>query len=119
MLLFGIFGTVVGNQIGSWVGRFGGCLFVLRWGKFMPSSRQSAWGVPKRSSPGTVAVPSSWPGSSTRHSDALGKATVPAVGASGSRLGLRTRTRCAKIETGAEKEKQRWVFWGEGGSRSS
>src|SRR3712207_1695077 len=33
-LLFGILGTVVGNQIGYWVGRFGGRPFVLRWGRY-------------------------------------------------------------------------------------
>jgi membrane protein DedA with SNARE-associated domain len=33
-LLFGILGAVVGDQIGYWVGRFGGRPFVLRWGKY-------------------------------------------------------------------------------------
>ncbi len=33
-LLFGILGTVVGNQIGYWVGRYGGRPFVLRWGRY-------------------------------------------------------------------------------------
>ena len=33
-LFFGILGTVVGNQIGYWVGRFGGRPFVLRWGRY-------------------------------------------------------------------------------------
>jgi membrane protein DedA with SNARE-associated domain len=33
-LLFGILGAVVGNQIGYWVGRFGGRPFVLRWGRY-------------------------------------------------------------------------------------
>jgi membrane protein DedA with SNARE-associated domain len=31
-LFFGILGAVVGNQIGYWVGRFGGRPFLLRWG---------------------------------------------------------------------------------------
>jgi undecaprenyl-diphosphatase len=33
-LFFGILGAVVGDQIGYWVGRFGGRPFVLRWGKY-------------------------------------------------------------------------------------
>jgi undecaprenyl-diphosphatase len=33
-LFSGILGTVVGNQIGYWVGRFGGRPFVLRWGRY-------------------------------------------------------------------------------------
>jgi membrane protein DedA with SNARE-associated domain len=33
-LFSGILGTVVGNQIGYWVGRFGGRAFVLRWGRY-------------------------------------------------------------------------------------
>jgi membrane protein DedA with SNARE-associated domain len=33
-LFFGIFGAVVGDQIGYWVGRLGGRPFVLRWGKY-------------------------------------------------------------------------------------
>jgi membrane protein DedA with SNARE-associated domain len=33
-LFFGILGAVVGDQIGYWVGRLGGRLFVLRWGKY-------------------------------------------------------------------------------------
>jgi membrane protein DedA with SNARE-associated domain len=33
-LFFGILGAVVGNQIGYWVGRFGGRAFVLRWGRY-------------------------------------------------------------------------------------
>jgi undecaprenyl-diphosphatase len=33
-LFFGILGAVVGNQIGYWVGRFGGRPFVLRWGRY-------------------------------------------------------------------------------------
>lgn len=34
-LLFGIVGAVVGDQIGYWVGRFGGHPFVLRWGRYV------------------------------------------------------------------------------------
>jgi membrane protein DedA with SNARE-associated domain len=34
-LFFGIFGAVVGDQIGYWVGRIGGRPFVLRWGKYV------------------------------------------------------------------------------------
>jgi len=34
-LLFSILGTVVGNQIGYWAGRFGGRPFVLRWGRYV------------------------------------------------------------------------------------
>src|SRR5215207_982995 len=30
----GILGAVVGNQIGYWIGRFGGRPFVLRWGRY-------------------------------------------------------------------------------------
>jgi membrane protein DedA with SNARE-associated domain len=33
-LFFGILGAVVGNQVGYWVGRFGGRAFVLRWGRY-------------------------------------------------------------------------------------
>jgi membrane protein DedA with SNARE-associated domain len=33
-LFSGILGAVVGNQIGYWVGRFGGRPFVLRWGRY-------------------------------------------------------------------------------------
>jgi membrane protein DedA with SNARE-associated domain len=33
-LFFGILGAVVGNQIGYWIGRFGGRPFVLRWGRY-------------------------------------------------------------------------------------
>ncbi len=33
-VFFGILGAVVGNQIGYWVGRFGGRPFVLRWGRY-------------------------------------------------------------------------------------
>jgi membrane protein DedA with SNARE-associated domain len=32
-LFFGILSAVIGDQIGNWVGRFGGRPFVLRWGK--------------------------------------------------------------------------------------
>lgn len=34
-LFFGILGALVGDQIGYWVGRFGGRPFVLRWGRFL------------------------------------------------------------------------------------
>ena len=34
-LFFGIFGAVVGSQIGYWVGRFGGRPFVVRWGRYV------------------------------------------------------------------------------------
>jgi undecaprenyl-diphosphatase len=33
-LFSGILGTVIGNQIGYWIGRFGGRPFVLRWGRY-------------------------------------------------------------------------------------
>jgi len=33
-LFSSILGTVAGNQIGYWVGRFGGRPFVLRWGRY-------------------------------------------------------------------------------------
>ena len=33
-LFFGIFGAVVANQIGYWVGRFGGRPFMLQWGRY-------------------------------------------------------------------------------------
>jgi membrane protein DedA with SNARE-associated domain len=33
-LFFGILGAVIGDQIGYWVGRFGGRPFVLRWGRY-------------------------------------------------------------------------------------
>jgi membrane protein DedA with SNARE-associated domain len=33
-LFSGILGAVVGNQIGYWIGRFGGRPFVLRWGRY-------------------------------------------------------------------------------------
>jgi membrane protein DedA with SNARE-associated domain len=34
-LFFGILGALVGDQIGYWVGRFGGRPFVLRWGRYL------------------------------------------------------------------------------------
>jgi membrane protein DedA with SNARE-associated domain len=34
-LFFGILGAVVGDQLGYWVGRFGGRPFVLRWGRYV------------------------------------------------------------------------------------
>jgi undecaprenyl-diphosphatase len=34
-ILFGILGTVIGDQIGYWVGRKGGRPFVLRWGRYV------------------------------------------------------------------------------------
>lgn len=34
-LFFGILGAIVGNQIGYWVGRFGGRPFLLRWGRYL------------------------------------------------------------------------------------
>jgi membrane protein DedA with SNARE-associated domain len=34
-VFFGILGAVVGDQIGYWVGRFGGRPFVLRWGRYV------------------------------------------------------------------------------------
>jgi membrane protein DedA with SNARE-associated domain len=34
-LFFGILGAVVGDQVGYWVGRFGGRPFVLRWGRYV------------------------------------------------------------------------------------
>jgi membrane protein DedA with SNARE-associated domain len=33
-LFFGILGAVIGDQIGYWVGRFGGRPFALRWGRY-------------------------------------------------------------------------------------
>jgi membrane protein DedA with SNARE-associated domain len=33
-LFFGILGAVIGDQIGYWVGRFGGRPFLLRWGRY-------------------------------------------------------------------------------------
>src|SRR5215210_5771097 len=35
VLLFGILGAVLGDQIGYWVGRRGGRPFVLRWGRYI------------------------------------------------------------------------------------
>ncbi|CAN5610287.1 hypothetical protein BH24ACT22_BH24ACT22_21580 [soil metagenome] len=35
VILFGILGAVVGDQIGYWAGRKGGRLFVLRWGRYL------------------------------------------------------------------------------------
>ncbi len=34
-LFFGILGAVIGDQIGYWVGRYGGRPFVLRWGRYV------------------------------------------------------------------------------------
>lgn len=34
-IVFGISGTIVGNQIGYWVGRQGGRPFILRWGHYV------------------------------------------------------------------------------------
>ena len=34
-LFFGILGAVIGDQIGYWVGRFGGRPFVLQWGRYL------------------------------------------------------------------------------------
>ncbi len=34
VLFFGILGAVIGDQIGYWVGRFGGRPFALRWGRY-------------------------------------------------------------------------------------
>jgi membrane protein DedA with SNARE-associated domain len=34
-ILFGILGAVAGDQMGYWVGREGGRLFVLRWGRYV------------------------------------------------------------------------------------
>jgi membrane protein DedA with SNARE-associated domain len=34
-IAFGILGALIGDQIGYWVGREGGRLFVLRWGRFV------------------------------------------------------------------------------------
>jgi membrane protein DedA with SNARE-associated domain len=33
-LFFGILGAVTGDQIGYWIGRFGGRPFLLRWGRY-------------------------------------------------------------------------------------
>jgi membrane protein DedA with SNARE-associated domain/membrane-associated phospholipid phosphatase len=35
VIVFGILGAVLGDQIGYWVGRGGGRLFVLRWGRYV------------------------------------------------------------------------------------
>lgn len=35
VLLFGILGAIIGDQIGYWVGRKGGRSFVLRWGHYI------------------------------------------------------------------------------------
>lgn len=35
VILFGILGAVIGDQIGYWVGREGGRPFVLRWGRYV------------------------------------------------------------------------------------
>ena len=40
-LVFGVLGTVIGDQIGFWVGREGGRPFVLRWGSYV-------WVTPER-----------------------------------------------------------------------
>jgi membrane protein DedA with SNARE-associated domain len=34
VIVFGILGAVVGDQIGYWIGRGGGRPFVLRWGRY-------------------------------------------------------------------------------------
>jgi undecaprenyl-diphosphatase len=34
-IVFGVLGTIVGNQIGYWAGRQGGRPFVLRWGRYV------------------------------------------------------------------------------------
>jgi len=34
-IVLGVFGTILGNQIGYWVGRAGGHPFVLRWGHYV------------------------------------------------------------------------------------
>jgi membrane protein DedA with SNARE-associated domain len=34
-LVFGAFGSIIGNQIGYWIGREGGRPFVLRWGHYI------------------------------------------------------------------------------------
>lgn len=34
-IVLGIFGTILGNQIGYWIGREGGRPFVLRWGHYV------------------------------------------------------------------------------------
>src|SRR5215210_1621472 len=35
VIFFGILGAVVGDQIGYWIGREGGRLFILRWGRYV------------------------------------------------------------------------------------
>lgn len=35
VILFGVLGAVVGDQIGYWIGREGGRRFVLRWGRYV------------------------------------------------------------------------------------
>src|SRR5438270_8614955 len=35
VIVFGILGAIVGDQIGYWVGREGGRPFVLRWGRYL------------------------------------------------------------------------------------
>lgn len=35
VLIFGILGAVVGDQLGYWTGRLGGRAFVLRWGRYV------------------------------------------------------------------------------------
>jgi membrane protein DedA with SNARE-associated domain len=59
-LFFGILGTVVGDQIGYWVGRLGGRPFVLRWGKYAFITPERL-GRAERFLPGTEGGPSSWP----------------------------------------------------------
>jgi undecaprenyl-diphosphatase len=34
-IVLGVFGTILGNQIGYWIGREGGRPFVLRWGHYV------------------------------------------------------------------------------------
>lgn len=34
-IAFGIFGAIVGDQVGYWMGRKGGRPFVLRWGRYL------------------------------------------------------------------------------------
>ncbi len=42
-LFFGVLGAVVGDQIGYWVGRFGGRPFVLRWGRYVLITPERLW----------------------------------------------------------------------------
>ncbi|MGB3634874.1 MAG: DedA family protein [Rubrobacteraceae bacterium] len=35
VLVFGVLGAIVGDQIGYWVGREGGRRFILRWGRYI------------------------------------------------------------------------------------